>query len=83
MSKFCEHETFRDICGICHRDNVIASLRAALSTARADALEEAARCAELSWYAPNVMYYSDDDERKAKSCAFEAAAAIRALKEGK
>lgn len=42
MSKFCEHETFRDICGICHRDNVIASLRAALSTARADALEEAA-----------------------------------------
>lgn len=43
------------------------------------ALEEAAKVAENSWYAPNVMYFSEEDERKAKCTAFEAAAAIRAM----
>lgn len=28
MSEFCEHETFKDICGICHRDTQITALRA-------------------------------------------------------
>ena len=28
MSELCEHETFKDVCGICHRDGMIASLRA-------------------------------------------------------
>lgn len=28
MSELCEHETFRDICNICHRNEVIARLRA-------------------------------------------------------
>lgn len=28
MSEFCEHETFKDICGICHRDARITALRA-------------------------------------------------------
>ncbi len=28
MSEFCEHETFKDICGICHRDRVITAIRA-------------------------------------------------------
>ena len=28
MSDLCEHETFRSICGICHRDNIITRLRA-------------------------------------------------------
>ena len=26
MDDLCEHETFRSICGICHRDNIIARL---------------------------------------------------------
>ena len=53
----------------------------AIALIRAEVLEEAAKVAEMSWCAPNVMYYSEEDERKANSCAFEAAAAIRALKE--
>jgi hypothetical protein len=28
MDDLCEHETFRSICGICHRDNIITRLRA-------------------------------------------------------
>ncbi len=28
MSELCEHETFKDVCGICHRDGVITRLRA-------------------------------------------------------
>ena len=28
MSEFCEHETFKDICGICHRNARITALRA-------------------------------------------------------
>jgi hypothetical protein len=28
MTDLCEHETFRSICGICHRDNIITRLRA-------------------------------------------------------
>lgn len=28
MSQFCEHETFKDICGICNRDTLITALRA-------------------------------------------------------
>jgi hypothetical protein len=56
------------------------ALDATIALIRAETLEEAAKVAEMSWYAPNVMYYSEEDERKANSCAFEAAAAIRALK---
>ena len=39
MSEFCEHETFKDICGICHRDARITALRAENERLRA-ALEE-------------------------------------------
>ncbi len=28
MSDLCAHETFKDVCGICHRDGVITRLRA-------------------------------------------------------
>jgi hypothetical protein len=28
MSELCEHETFRDICGTCHRDAQITRLTA-------------------------------------------------------
>ena len=28
MSELCEHETFKDICGTCHRDAQITRLRA-------------------------------------------------------
>jgi hypothetical protein len=28
MSELCEHETFRDICGTCHRDEQITRLTA-------------------------------------------------------
>jgi len=28
MDDLCEHETFRSICGICHRDNIITRLTA-------------------------------------------------------
>lgn len=39
MSEFCEHETFKDVCGICHRDGVITRLRAENERLRA-ALKE-------------------------------------------
>lgn len=32
MSEFCEHETFKDICGICHRDTQITALRAEVAS---------------------------------------------------
>ena len=35
MSEFCEHETFKDICGICHRDTQITALRAEVERLRA------------------------------------------------
>lgn len=35
MSEFCEHETFKDICGICHRDARITALRAEVERLRA------------------------------------------------
>ena len=43
MSEFCEHETFKDICGICHRDARITALRAEVErlTARIRELEGA------------------------------------------
>ena len=28
MDDLCEHETFRSICGICHRDNIVTRLAA-------------------------------------------------------
>lgn len=41
MSDLCEHETFKDICGICHRDGVITRLTAENEKLRA-ALESIA-----------------------------------------
>jgi hypothetical protein len=35
MSELCEHETFRDICGTCHRDAQIARLTAENAKLRA------------------------------------------------
>lgn len=35
MTEFCEHETFKDICGICHRDSRIALLTAENARLRA------------------------------------------------
>ena len=35
MSDLCEHETFKDVCGICHRDGVITRLRAEVERLRA------------------------------------------------
>ena len=70
------------------REAVIAAIKAKGMYAKprtvADAaiavvLKEAAKVAEGSWYALNVMYYSEDDKRKAKSSAFDAAAAILEL----
>ena len=39
MSDICEHETFKDVCGICHRDKAITALRAENERLR-EALEE-------------------------------------------
>lgn len=38
MSRFCEHETFKDVCGICHRDSVIEK-----QATRIERLEKALR----------------------------------------
>lgn len=57
MSDICEHETFRDICGACHRNTTIEKQETEITTLRAvnDALSEqmmtmidnAAKVAEL------------------------------------
>lgn len=45
MSELCEHETFRDICGTCHRDAQITRLRAEVEQNAID-LEEYRRDVE-------------------------------------
>ena len=46
MSEFCEHETFKDICGICHRDTQITARRTQVERLRARIREwEEARAA--------------------------------------
>lgn len=48
MSEMCEHETFKDICTVCHRDGVIDKLKAAnLHQTSAKILEQAARIEQL------------------------------------
>lgn len=51
MSGLCEHETFKDCCGICHRDGVITRLRADNERLRAEneALLAANRDVMLHW----------------------------------
>lgn len=42
MSDMCEHETFRDICGVCHRNTIIEKQEIEITALRAvnDALSE-------------------------------------------
>lgn len=48
MSDLCEHETFKDICPICHRDGMIDKLKAAgLHQTSAKILEQAVRIEQL------------------------------------
>jgi hypothetical protein len=40
MDDLCEHETFRSICGICHRDNIVTRLTAERDALASDELDE-------------------------------------------
>jgi hypothetical protein len=52
MSELCEHETFKDICGTCHRDVQITHLTAENEMLRADiayADKHASKVESLLW----------------------------------
>lgn len=55
MSSFCEHETFKDVCGICHRNSVIEKqsseierLRALYDEAKQCWMQSVSQCGELT-----------------------------------
>lgn len=73
MSDICEHETFRDICGVCHRNTIIEKQETEITALRAvnDALSEqmmtmidnagkvAALRAEVERLRAALRFYSD------------------------
>lgn len=64
MSSFCEHETFKDVCGICHRNSVIEKQSSEIERLRA-ALRYALENGVCT------QYWGDDDDCGTHGCCGE------------
>jgi hypothetical protein len=66
MSNLCEHDTFKDICAICHRDGLVARLEARVKEL------EAASLRVLEWAWPIAGDNRNDLEAREEVTSVEA-----------